>query len=73
LIAWFLDELKMDPNVQDSNGDTALHDASRFGHTEVVKALLAKGADKSIKNSKDKTAADVAKDYEKVDVAAQLA
>jgi ankyrin repeat protein len=73
LIEWFLDELKMDPNVQDSNGDTALHDASRFGHTEVVKALLAEGAEKNIKNSKGKTASDVAKDYEKMEVVAQLA
>jgi hypothetical protein len=56
-------------NVQDSNGDTALHDASRFCHTQVVKALV----DNSSKNSKGETAADVAKDYDKTEVATQLA
>ncbi len=42
--------------------DTALHDASRHGHTESVKALLEKGADVNAKNSSRKTAFQVAKD-----------
>jgi cytochrome c peroxidase len=73
LMEWLLVELKMDPNVQDYAGDTALHDACRFGHDAVVKALLEKGADKSIKNKDGKTAADVAKDYGKTGTAALVA
>jgi hypothetical protein len=42
--------------------DTALHLASRNGHTESVKALLGKGADVNAKNSSRKTAFQVAKD-----------
>jgi ankyrin repeat protein len=35
----------MDEHNAQSDSDTALHDASRHGHVEVVKALLAAGAD----------------------------
>jgi hypothetical protein len=41
---------------------TALHLASRNGHTESVKALLEKGADVNAKNGSRKTAFHVAKD-----------
>ncbi len=41
---------------------TALHSASENGHTESVKALLAKGADVNAKNDRGKTAFHVAKD-----------
>ena len=73
LMEWLLDDLKIDPNVQDSAGDTALHDASRFGHSKVVSALLSKGADKTIKNKQGKTAADVATEYGKTETSKQLA
>lgn len=73
LVDWQLNDLKMDPNVQDSAGDTPLHDASRFGHMDVIKQLTNGGADKTIKNNKGKTAADVAKDYDKKDAAAAVA
>jgi hypothetical protein len=42
--------------------ETALHDASRHGHTESVKALLKKSADVNAENSSRKTAFHVAKD-----------
>ena len=34
--------------IQD--GDTALHDAARNGHTETVDCLISAGADKNIAN-----------------------
>jgi ankyrin repeat protein len=30
-----LKDYKINPNVQDYDGDTALHDAARFGHVKV--------------------------------------
>lgn len=45
----------LDPNVADEYGYTPLHLASDRGHLEMVKLLLAKGADKSIKDPDDFT------------------
>ena len=36
---------EMDVNVEDENGQTPLYVASLFGHTEIVEALLNRGAD----------------------------
>jgi hypothetical protein len=72
MMSWMLTGLKLDPNVQDYNGDTALHDASMFGHVKIVEALLEAGCDRSIKNKSGKTAAEVAVDYEKPETAAIL-
>jgi ankyrin repeat protein len=44
-------EKKANPNIQDSNGRTALHVAAEKGHMVVVKLLLQKGAEL---DSKDK-------------------
>jgi len=73
LIAYLLSDCKLDPNVQDFAGDTALHDAARFGHKEVVEALAAGGADKTLKNKDGKTAAAVARDQNKENIAALIA
>ena len=63
----------MDPNVRDADGDTALHDAARFGHVEVCKLLLATpGIETGIKNGKGLTALALAEDYGKPEVAALL-
>jgi len=64
-IKFLVNELKVNVNAVDKEGDTPLHDAARFGHEDVVKFLLAAGADPSIKNKNQLTAADVAKEYEK--------
>jgi ankyrin repeat protein len=45
----------LDVNRKDENSYTALHDAVRKGHVEVVKVLLAHGADSHIKAKNGKT------------------
>jgi hypothetical protein len=72
MMDWMLKELKIDPNVQDYNGDIALHDAAMFGHVDVAQALIAAGSDKSIKNRDGRTPLDVAVAYEKPALAALL-
>ena len=47
-------------NEQNGSGWTPLHQASGSGHVEVITALLAAGADKTIKNDKGQTPHDVA-------------
>jgi ankyrin repeat protein len=58
---------KADPNIQDIQGNTALHDACDYqiGYQDkyilrenIIKLLLQYGADPSIKNNKDQTALD---------------
>jgi ankyrin repeat protein len=47
-------------NNQDCKGYTALHHTAARGYTDAVKILLKFGADKTIKNTADQTAYDVA-------------
>jgi len=61
-------ELHLNVNQQDYNGDTPAHDAARFGHLNVVKALVEAGANVAIRNHAGRTVADVAAQYEKADV-----
>jgi ankyrin repeat protein len=49
--------------VQDFNGDTALHDAARFGHAKVVAILIAAGASLTLKNKLGQTPSDTAVAY----------
>lgn len=60
---YLVNDCRLDVNAADYNGDTALHDACRFGHTAVVGILLAGGANPQIKNKQGQTAADVCKEY----------
>ena len=53
-----------DLNHQSSWGNTALILASMWGHTEVVRFLLSKGADTSLKNKDGNTALKEAKNPE---------
>eukprot|EP00013_Stygamoeba_regulata_P025336 CAMPEP_0177653890 /NCGR_PEP_ID=MMETSP0447-20121125/13992_1 /TAXON_ID=0 /ORGANISM="Stygamoeba regulata, Strain BSH-02190019" /LENGTH=405 /DNA_ID=CAMNT_0019157407 /DNA_START=54 /DNA_END=1271 /DNA_ORIENTATION=- len=65
-------DCKLDTRVQDYNGDTPLHDAARFGHLEVVRILLAAGADTNIRNADGQTPVDVAQYHSKDEVVLAL-
>src|SRR5262249_17832116 len=59
LVALLL-SLGADVNAQDGNGDTPLHLAAAVNHDKTVLALLGGSPDRTIRNNKGKTAADVA-------------
>lgn len=67
-----LNTLKVNTDVQDYNGDTALHDAARFGHAGVVKHLVDARANTQAKNREGQTPLDVAIEYAKPKVIAVL-
>jgi ankyrin repeat protein len=50
---------RVDANAVDCNGDLALHDASRFKHEAVIKALEAATKDTGLKNKAGQTPADL--------------
>ncbi|XP_047139377.1 osteoclast-stimulating factor 1 [Hydra vulgaris] len=56
-----LNEPNISLDVQNKLGDTALHNASWKGHTDIVEALIERGANTSIKNNEKKTAYDLAR------------
>jgi len=57
----------INPNAQDCDGDTALHDAARFGHVALVKKL-APITNTALKNKVGRTAVQVAQFYGKPEV-----
>ncbi|KZT05862.1 ankyrin [Laetiporus sulphureus 93-53] len=60
-IASFLDENPdIDVNAADENGYTSLHLACDRGHVEIVRLLLSRGADPSIKDADDLPAVELA-------------
>lgn len=73
LMDYLINECKINVNVQDDDGDTALIDAVRFGHPAVVEALLKGGSDKTLKNKLGKDALAVATFQEKPDMVKLLA
>ena len=54
------------PGAQDADGDSALHNAARGGHLDVVQYLLQRGADPTLRNEQGKTAAAEAEDKQVV-------
>ena len=53
-----------DVNEQNGWGNTPLHKASENGHVEVITALLAAGADKTMKDEDGDTPRDVEKNQD---------
>ena len=51
---------KANPNIADANGTTALHYATLFKETEIVKLLLKAGAKSDLKDGNNKSAYDYA-------------
>lgn len=51
-----------DVNLQNKEGNAALHRAAMMGKDDVVKWLLLHGADQNVKNRRGKTAAEIVQD-----------
>ena len=73
IVRYLVSDLGLRIDAQDYNGDTALHDAARFGHAPVVAALLEAGASTSIRNAEGQDALAVAAEYQKRDCAQLIA
>jgi len=71
-VIYLAKELHLNVNLPDYNGDTPAHDAARFGHLSVVRALVENGANVALRNHAGLTVADVAAQYEKGDVVSYL-
>jgi catalase (peroxidase I) len=71
-INFLIYDVHMDLNQQDFNGDTAMHDAARFGHVDVVEALLLGGGNPKVKNFKDLNVIELALKQDKYDVAQMI-
>jgi hypothetical protein len=71
-VLYLAKDLHLNVNQQDYNGDTPAHDAARFGHLNVVRALVENGANVALRNRAGLTVADVAAQYEKGDVVSYL-
>ena len=62
-----------DVTIRDSDGDTALHDAAKRGHSDVVRVLVSNPqCDVTIRNNVGHTAADVARNEGHQDIVALL-
>jgi len=61
-IAIYLLEAGADPNIQDNEGNTVLHDAARFRRGYAIPLLLEYGASLDLQNNNGDTALDLAKD-----------
>ena len=61
IISYLAEDCAAFVNVKDSNGDTPLHDAARFGHVNCVQVLLDNDCDVNVTNNDGLTAFDVAK------------
>ena len=60
----YLVEHGADMNVPNNNGDTPLMDAAYLGKINILRYLLTSGADLTLRNGREKTALDLARDRE---------
>jgi ankyrin repeat protein len=59
-VKYLVDELHVDPNIRDHEGNTALHDAAARGDVPMIEYLVSKGADVKAVNRAGETTADMA-------------
>ena len=59
-VRYLIEELHVDVNARDHEGNTALHNAAARGDVEMIKYLVSKGADVKAVNREGKTTADMA-------------
>src|SRR5919198_1015198 len=59
-VQYMIEELHLDPNVRDHEGNNAIHDAAARGDVEMIKYLVSKGVDVMVVNREGKTTADMA-------------
>jgi len=69
LMPILIDHCGIDVNAVDYNGDTAAHDAAKFGHVKVVEALIAAKANLGLTNKAGQTVLDLAQAHGKTNVA----
>jgi ankyrin repeat protein len=51
----------VDPNIQNSSGETPLHWAVSFGHANIVDILLGRGTESEVRDKSGRTAIDLIK------------
>jgi ankyrin repeat protein len=59
-VKYMIEDLHLDPNVRDHEGNNAIHDAAARGDVEMIKYLVSKGFDVKVVNREGKTTADMA-------------
>jgi ankyrin repeat protein len=59
-VKYLVEELHMDVNLRDHEGNTALHNAAARGDNEMIQYLVSKGADPKIVNRAGQTTVDMA-------------
>ena len=59
-VKYLVDELHVDVNARDADGNTALHNAAARGDNEMIEYLVAKGADVTLVNRTGQTTVDMA-------------
>jgi len=59
-VKYLIDDLHLDANVRDHEGNNAIHDAAARGDVEMIKYLVSKGVDVKAVNREGKTTADMA-------------
>jgi ankyrin repeat protein len=64
--------LRMDCNIQDSDGDSALHNAAQMGHVDIVAKVLIAGVDVNLRNSNGETALHCAVEIGDETIAAEI-